>query len=286
VSQTGLDRAVNPIVKGARVGNEGVGTLQKGLALLRMIIDAELAGSGPPVSLRLAKTLELDPAQVSRMLSEFQSLNLVEFDAVRRGYRVGAEYFRLAASAGRGSLNVGTWNLMVRRLVAELGLPAWGAVLVGSSVLTVAAEQTTWASHSSAATGRRAPVWCTAAGRALLLDLSDALIAKMLDGQSFVGGGPEGPRNVDELMGRIAADRQAGLVIARSEFEFGVVEVAVPVRTSDAGTEMALCVAVQEEQFALYAERITDSLRAMATRYPALLKSSEAGGKASFSAGL
>jgi DNA-binding IclR family transcriptional regulator len=91
--------------------------------------------------------------------------------------------------------------------------------------------------------GMVTPVWCTGSGRALLWDEEQPAVEDLLADVNFIGvGGPgaaHSPQEVVELMDR---DRARGFVVAEEEFEHGVYELAVPVRTADGSVLAALSV--------------------------------------------
>jgi DNA-binding IclR family transcriptional regulator len=71
------------------------------------------------------------------------------------------------------------------------------------------------------------PAYCTSSGYALLLD---ADVAAALDGVELVQLGPNTPRSLEEVAGRVEAARRLGYAVADEEFEPGLLAVAAPVR--------------------------------------------------------
>ncbi|GCD93053.1 IclR family transcriptional regulator [Embleya hyalina] len=218
-------------------------TFDRGLALLDAIVAAELGSTGYPGNAQLAERIGLDQAQTSRMLKDLAAAGLVERDEPSRGWRAGPGWFALAAAAGDGELLRGARPLL-RALVARRHEPAWLSVRSGTAVLTVGSEASHWASYVAATPGALTPLWCTGPGRALLLDHSDRELAELLDGVSFVGGGPRAARDLATLAARNAEARAAGVVVADREFEHDVVDFSAPVRDRLGTITAALSLAV------------------------------------------
>ena len=196
--------------------------------LLDSLVEAELVGGSAPIAARLAERLGQDPAQVSRTLSELKVQQLVELDDETGGYRVGPAYFRYARSTNGAELPLlARWQL--RRLVVEFGCPAWISVPVHTSALSVASERSNGFEYVAAAQGRRVPLWCTGAGRALLLEHSALELGALFGAVALSNGGPRAAHDLKELFERTQIDRERGFVLAVEEFEHGTTEISAPI---------------------------------------------------------
>ena len=78
-------------------------------------------------------------------------------------------------------------------------------------------------------TGRRSPLHCTAAGRALMWQLSADEIADLLGPDPLTLGGPNCPTTGAEVMRRIDQAKRDGVAVADRELDVDVVAVACPV---------------------------------------------------------
>ncbi len=189
---------------------------------------------------RLAAHQGRDPSQVSRTLRVFADAGFVERDPDTMAYRIGWHVFALASRAADQRL-IAAGGPILRRLVEkDLGERIHLSVLQGSEVLTVLTESPPHAVQTVAWAGRLVPAHNTSSGRALLIDMERAEIQRLFDGVAFAGGGPNAPRDVDELYERILAARASGYAIVDEEFEPGLVAAAAPVRDFRGGVIAAL----------------------------------------------
>ncbi len=178
---------------------------------------------------RLAELIGEDKSQASRMLRVLGESGLVERDPDTRGYRLGWQFFALAARAGdRRLLEAATPVLL--RLVQQLGERVNLSVRRGTDVLTVLSESPPHAVQTAGWVGRTVPAYCTSSGRALLFDCGLSDLSALFATTPLRQLGPNTPRDVDELARRIAADRTRGYAIVDEEFEPGLVGAAAPVR--------------------------------------------------------
>jgi DNA-binding IclR family transcriptional regulator len=106
--------------------------------------------------------------------------------------------------------------------------------------LTILTETPPHAVQTVAWAGRLVPAHNTSSGRALLMDLERDELERRFAGVVFGVGGPNAPRDLDELYQRILVARRAGYAIVDEEFEPGLVAAAAPVRDFRGGVIAAL----------------------------------------------
>lgn len=220
------------------------GTLGSALQLVLEIVETEAVGGAPPGVARLAAQLGLHESQVSRILKDLLALEIVERDELTRGFLAGPRFFRLAA-AGLDAGLVARARPALRALAARFGAPALLAVRSDDLALTVEVELPRGMLRLASSTWWRS-CWCTGAGRALLLDHSPEELQALFRGEAFDEGGPQAARDLGDLAVRVAADAARGVVVADSEFEHAVVEVAAPVRDAAGVIRAAVAVAIPQ----------------------------------------
>jgi len=177
----------------------------------------------------IARRLGREKSQVSRALKALSEAGFVERDPHTLGYRLGWQFFALAANAGDQRLRA-VAPAVLRRLVATVKEAAYLSVLCDRSALTVLSESPGRAVEAVPWVGRATPLHVTATGRALLMDRSDEEIRSLLSGADFAGAGPKAPSGLDDLLARTGAARERGFATADEEFETGLVAVGAPVR--------------------------------------------------------
>ena len=77
------------------------------------------------------------------------------------------------------------------------------------------------------------PVYCTAAGRALLSDHDPVALRALLDDVELVARGPNTVAGLAELTERVQESAARGYAVADQELEPGLAAVAAPVRRFD-----------------------------------------------------
>ncbi|MQA97236.1 MAG: helix-turn-helix domain-containing protein [Streptosporangiales bacterium] len=205
---------------------DGLGSVRRALDILRVLGDRPLRVQA------VAAAIGREKSQVSRSLKLLADAGFVERDPETQEYRLGWQLFALARSAGDQRL-VGDAPGVLRRLVLDVGEPAYLSVLQGAAALTVLTEHPARSRSLQARdwVGRSAPLTCTAAGRTLLLGLPDAEVAALAGtyGDPLPGTG-RSPRDTAEVLRRLRAERAQGYVTVVEEYEPGLVAVAAPVR--------------------------------------------------------
>ena len=176
----------------------------------------------------IARALGRDKSIVSRQLKPLVELGIVERNNDGR-HSLGWRLFALAARAGDQRLLLLAPPVM-RRLTQLVRERVHLSILRGFDVFTILSESPNRTIEAVGWVGRTAPMSCTSSGRALLFDHSDDEVRELFKGRFEHGPGPGAPRNVEELIERLAAARQQGFSIATDEFDDDLSAVAAPVR--------------------------------------------------------
>ena len=253
------ERAGTPKV--AKVGGERETSIRRGVeVLLSLATEESLAGSGLGVT-RIAELLGREKSQVSRALKALGEYGLVERNK-DAGYRLGWRLYALAQLAGEHRM-LEAAAPMLRRLAHSLGERVHLSVLQGTETLTVLSESTGRTVQTVGWAGRLTPVYCTSAGRALLLDWSEADIAAAFERVDFVALGPKTVTSATELAAAIATARASGFVVVDEEFEPDLIGVGVPVRDPLGSIIAALNVSAPRYRFVDRVPAAADELAAV-----------------------
>jgi IclR family transcriptional regulator, KDG regulon repressor len=203
--------------------------VRRAVALLLTLGSEEALAAGGLGVKRLSELTGNDISRVSRTLEVLSESELVDRDPESRAYRLGWRIFALAARAGQPQLRDAA-RRFVRLLTEEFEERAYLSVLAGSEVLTIMSESPTHTLQAIGWVGRSHPyLYCSAAGRALLLRHGDDDLSALLANQEFRPPGPNGPTTFEEFTARLARERKDGWVYVDEEFEPGLVSVAAPV---------------------------------------------------------
>lgn len=241
-----------------------VSSMAQGLRIVRLVADREKWGRRLLGVSQLASELDMEQSRVSRLTQELCELGLLE--RVERGpFRTGPRFFSLAAALNTGWVRESRTEL--EALVASFGLRSRVSVREGFRVILLRASTNDALPGSFVKPGMVTPVWCTGSGRALLWDDQRPAVQALLQDVNFIGvGGPgaaHSPQEVAELMDR---DRERGFILAEEEFEHGVYELAVPVRSAEGSILAALSVLGSRAEIKSSTNNIANALTAAAER--------------------
>jgi DNA-binding IclR family transcriptional regulator len=210
---------------------DGGSSLRRGLLALEVLADAGEDDAGLGV-VDVARRLGVDKSQASRTLRALAEHGLAERDSVSRAYRLGPRLFAYAALVSERRL-LRVAPPVLERLVREIGERAHLSVLDGSAVLTLLSHAPPHAVQTAGWAGRSVPAYCTAAGRALLLDHEPAALRALFEGVELAPRGPNAVAGIEELCSRVKKAAERGFAVADEELEPGLVAVAAPVRRFD-----------------------------------------------------
>jgi IclR family transcriptional regulator, KDG regulon repressor len=223
-------------------------SLRRGIAVLFALERDAVDGRGGLGVTQVAERIGRDKSQASRTLKILAEYGLVERDPETRAYRLSSRLFTLAGRAGDQHL-LAESRPVLRAAVERLGERAHLSVLQGSDVLTLLSESPPHAVQAAGWVGRTVPVYCTAAGRALVFDHDRPALDALLGGVRFDLGGPNAPHDIAELARRLARERARGYASATDELEEGLVAVAAPVRDFRGSIVAALNVSAPKFRF-------------------------------------
>lgn len=178
---------------------------------------------------RIADLLGREKSQVSRTLKTLATFGLVDRDPDTLAYRLGWRIYALASLAGDRRL-LDLARPILKGLVNAFEERAFLSILQGSGTLTLLSESAPTSLQASGWVGRETPAYCTSVGQVLLLDEDRASLDRLFNGVTFQPLGPGTPRNLDDLVDRIALARTRGYALADEEMEAGLVAAAAPVR--------------------------------------------------------
>lgn len=178
---------------------------------------------------RIAELVGREKSQVSRALKTLAGSGFVERDPDTLTYRLGRTMFALGAQADDARL-LNLARPVLDGLLERTQETAHLSVLDGTEVVTLLSKAPDSAVRAAGWAGRRVPAACTSSGRALLFDHTAEELRQRFAGVELPRGGPNAPRSLDDLIGRVTRDRDGGVAVSIEEFEAGLVAVAAPVR--------------------------------------------------------
>jgi DNA-binding IclR family transcriptional regulator len=171
-------------------------------------------------------------SSTSRLLRQLKECGLLKQDSTTRRYRPGLLVFELGRLHRSQNDFVAIAEQHLRVVCATTGHTGYIAVLDGCEQVVLRVVPGTNPLQVVSPPGVRTPAFATSNGRAMLARLSDAIIRAGLPKPLPVVS-PTAPRNVTELMTRIAEIRRTGYSAASDEWLPGVGSLGFAVSSRD-----------------------------------------------------
>jgi len=198
-----------------RTTGTGVQSVERVFELLELITDA----GGSATLSELAASADLPLPTIHRLLRTLVGLGYVR-QLPNRRYSLGPRLIRLgeAASAQLGALAMP----VLKNLVDELGETANMAVLDSDQALYIAQAPSRHSMRTFTEVGRRAHTHATGVGKAILAQLSDEQVRRVISRSGLPAATQASITDVDELLADVSRIRQRGYSVDEQEQELGV----------------------------------------------------------------
>ena len=247
---------------------DGVKSVDRTFLLLELMA---AAGGGLKLS-ELTEQSGLPQATIHRLLRTLAKEGYVRQSATR-GYTLGSRLIFIGRIA---SQMLGAWaRPALGRLAEATEETAILAALDADEVVYLA--QVPSHRHSLrmfTEVGRRVPAHATAAGKALLSQVDDEYVKRLVRGRGLPASTPATITDADELLDNVALVRRQGFAIEDGEHEVGVRGLAVPVPQSP--RNLALCISGPEARLSVaHLNRLLPLLRDVAEELSADIRAAE-----------
>jgi DNA-binding IclR family transcriptional regulator len=203
-------------------------SVQRVVSVLEFV--AARATATAPGVVEIARGVGLEKSVASRHLRTLVDTGLLARDD-GLGYRIGPRLFAVAAAAQDARL-VELGERVVAELADRFGERAELYTRTGNVATTVATASPDSPLQVTGWVGRTYSLTGSAAGRALLLDQATADVRRLVATAGIGVHGPNAPKDVEDVLGRLAADRARGLCVAVEEVDRDLFAAAVPVRSA------------------------------------------------------
>ncbi|PQZ94547.1 IclR family transcriptional regulator [Arthrobacter sp. MYb227] len=211
----------------------GVQSVERAFELLELIARA----GGEAALSEIASETSLPLPTIHRLLRTLVGIGYVRQLANRR-YALGPRLIRLGEVANRqlGALS----TPILKALVTELGESANIAVLDGDMVTYISQAQSPHSMRMITEVGRRSSLHGTGVGKAILAELDDERVQRLVNQAGMRQQTPKTISSMDQLFIELDAIRARGFAIDEEEQELGVrcLAMAVP----GAPTPMAISI--------------------------------------------
>jgi len=241
------------------------------VTLLEVLADSGDSPLGGLTVSEIARRLGRDKSSVSRLLKGLIELGLVEKNS-DGGHALGWRVFTVAARAGDQRLLFYSPPVM-RQIARQTGERVHLSIRRHDEVLTILTEGQQRAIGAAGWVGRTIPILGPSSGRALMFDDSEAEIAAIFEASKDLNLGPNFPRGLTEVIGRLREARQKGYALAQDEFEDGLTGVAAPIREKSGRIVAALNISAPSFRIQGKVDELAEIIRAGASHLSKALAS-------------
>lgn len=198
-----------------RTAGSGVQSVERAFELLELITDA----GGSAALSELAATADLPLPTIHRLLRTLVGLGYVR-QLPNRRYALGPRLIRLGEGA---TAQLGALALPVlKKLVDQLGETANMAVLDSDQVLYIAQAPSRHSMRTFTEVGRRAHAHATGVGKAVLAQLPDDQVRRIVTRTGLPAVTEASITGLDELLADLELIRERGWSVDEQEQELGV----------------------------------------------------------------
>jgi len=229
-----------------------VQVLDRALAAL-----ATLANSSSDCSLaELCPALGLHKSTAHRLMMVLEQHRLVVKNPETGRYRLGLRLYELGSRAIEGLDLRGRARPHLNRLRERFGETVFFCILDEGQVFYVEKVESQRSVRTACTVGSRAPAYCTAVGKAMLAELSDAEVSGITKASSLKAITANTITTMAELRAELKAVRSRGYAIDDEEKEEGLRCVGAAVRAHS--RKLAAAMSISGPAFRMTKERIPE----------------------------
>jgi len=234
-----------------------VQVLDRALAAL-----AILAKSSSDCSLaELCPALKLHKSTVHRLMMVLEQHRLVVKNPETGRYRLGLRLYELGSRAIDGLDLRGRARPYLNRLQDEFGETVFFCILDEGQVFYVEKVESQRSVRTACTVGSRAPAYCTAVGKAMLAELPEAEVSKIVQRWGLTSITPNTITTAGALKAELKAVRARGFAIDDEEKEEGLRCIGAAVRSHSG--KLAAAVSISGPAFRMTKERVPEIGRAL-----------------------
>ncbi len=193
--------------------------------------------------LELSEKMDLHRSTIYRLLMVLERKRYIRVEVRTGKYFLGFRFFELASQILRNTIPAVQARPVLQRLVAEIGETAHLCVLDDGEVLYLEKVEGARAVRAPSIVGRRYPVHCGGAGKALLAYVAPEVLEDILNRRSLPAYTRSTITTPAQLKAELERIRERGYSIDDEEYEEGLRCVGAPVRDYTGNVVAAISVA-------------------------------------------
>jgi IclR family KDG regulon transcriptional repressor len=238
---------------GDHSGNQ---SLSRALQILDLLSEAD-AGTGVR---EIARRLDLAPSIVQRLISTLAGEGYLEQSTQTRRYRIGHRLYQLGQVYVTSNNLIGSVLPELQMLAERHRLTASMGLLVGSQVMYAATAQAKSPIAVRVEPGDLEEVHCTSFGKALLFDMNDDEVLRLLGPGPYRRLTPKTLTNPRDLLRDLRRARQRGYAICNGENMGGIFAVSAPIYDATKRIVASLSGAIPANQLQQVSESVLANL--------------------------
>ncbi|SRR5579872_204366 len=209
-----------------RTNGRLINSLARGVDILRLLAQAD----APLGVTDLGERLHVDPSTAYRLVATLETQGLVRQEPDSKKYAVGYGVLELANALLQRLSVVSLAEPLLGTITTETGESTHVAVLEGPRAVFVARRSGAGILRVETTVGSSEPAYCTAVGKALLVDHTSADLIALFGAEPLARHTPQTITTVEDLTAELERVRRLGYAFDDEELHQGVRCVAAPIR--------------------------------------------------------
>lgn len=177
----------------------------------------------------LSSRMGLAKSTIHRMLTSLKNKGYVKQDPVTERYQLGLKLIELGSIVSQSLEIRSIAKPYMDQLVQETGETSHLVVLEDFEIIYIEKIESPYTIRMYSTIGKRAPLYCTGAGKAILSHLSEQEITKYLVEKELIKYTEKTIINKDLLLEELTNIKQKGYSVDDEEHELGIQCVAAPI---------------------------------------------------------
>jgi len=219
----------------------------------------------------LTEFLGLDKSSVFRLLSTLMQSGLIRQTEGKKTYQLGFGIYKLAGALHDQLKITEAVAPFLRNLALTTKENAHLAVRSGTQAIFIDREKATKTIATNTNIGDSEELYCTAVGRCLICEMSDADIVNLFADTKLTRYTDRTIVDLAELSRELVKVRDQGFAVDREEYEPKVVCIAAPIYNFEGGVEAAIGISGPKERVDSQLEAYTSAVRTAGLELSALL---------------
>ena len=220
-------------------------SLDRGLVIVEAV-----ARSGEPVALgELTELLGIDRSSAFRLANTLKRRGFLAISNRSKGYILGPSIWRLSRTYDWSNMLVTISHEYLKKLSTKTNETAHLAVREGRNAFFIGHATVNHMIAVSGRTGESVPLYCTAHGKALLIDCEPSDLKSIFGSKELTRYTPQTVTSLEQLARVCAEIKRRGYASDDAEFQEGIRCVAAPIRDKDGSVIASIGISAPATRF-------------------------------------